>query len=104
MMNIIPGVYDLAYKFAAVLGIGLLIGAERERWLGMDRYSDANERNNLMKEIQYLGLLASNFVPNDRTEGKNLSRRLEELDEQEFSRLLEVLSHYCGAVGIAAGT
>src|ERR1035441_805355 len=29
-----PGVYDLAYRFAAALGIGLLIGAERERRKG----------------------------------------------------------------------
>ena len=29
-----PGIYDLAYKFAAALGIGLLIGAERERRRG----------------------------------------------------------------------
>lgn len=35
-MNIpsMPGVYDLAYRFAASLGIGLLIGAERERRKG----------------------------------------------------------------------
>ncbi len=33
-MNMTPGVYDLAYKFAAALGIGLLIGAERERRKG----------------------------------------------------------------------
>src|SRR5665811_67612 len=29
-----PGVYDLAYRFAAAVGIGLLIGAERERRKG----------------------------------------------------------------------
>jgi uncharacterized membrane protein (DUF4010 family) len=29
-----PGVYDLAYRFASALGIGLLIGAERERRKG----------------------------------------------------------------------
>lgn len=29
-----PGVYDLAYRFATALGIGLLIGAERERRKG----------------------------------------------------------------------
>lgn len=34
LMNITPGVYDLAYKFAVALGIGLLIGAERERRKG----------------------------------------------------------------------
>lgn len=34
LMNITPGVYDLAYKFAAVLGIGMLIGGERERRKG----------------------------------------------------------------------
>ena len=35
-MNIpsMPDVYDLAYRFAAALGIGLLIGAERERRKG----------------------------------------------------------------------
>src|ERR1022692_4175683 len=35
-MNIpsMPGVYELAYRFAAALGIGLLIGAERERRKG----------------------------------------------------------------------
>src|SRR5512133_3074453 len=35
-MNIpsLPGLYDLAYRFAAALGIGLLIGAERERRKG----------------------------------------------------------------------
>ena len=32
-MNIesMPGIYDLVFRFAAALGIGLLIGAERER-------------------------------------------------------------------------
>ena len=34
MLNITPGVDDLAYKFATALGIGLLIGAERERRKG----------------------------------------------------------------------
>jgi hypothetical protein len=29
-----PGIYDLAFRFAAALGIGLLIGAERERRKG----------------------------------------------------------------------
>ena len=29
-----PEIYTLAYKFAAALGIGLLIGAERERRKG----------------------------------------------------------------------
>ncbi len=35
-MNIpsMPGIYDFAYRFAAALGIGLLIGAERERRKG----------------------------------------------------------------------
>jgi uncharacterized membrane protein (DUF4010 family) len=34
VLNIIPGTEDLAYKFATALGIGLLIGAERERRKG----------------------------------------------------------------------
>ena len=34
MLNITPGVDDLAYRFATALGIGLLIGAERERRKG----------------------------------------------------------------------
>ena len=34
MLNITPGTEDLAYKFATALGIGLLIGAERERRKG----------------------------------------------------------------------
>ena len=34
VLNITPGVEDLAYKFATALGIGLLIGAERERRKG----------------------------------------------------------------------
>jgi hypothetical protein len=35
-MNIqsMPGIYDLVFRFAAALGIGLLIGAERERRKG----------------------------------------------------------------------
>ena len=35
-MNIqsMPGIYDLVFRLAAALGIGLLIGAERERRKG----------------------------------------------------------------------
>lgn len=34
MVNITPGIEELAYKFATAVGIGLLIGAERERRKG----------------------------------------------------------------------
>jgi len=72
-------------------------------WLREERYSDAAERDRLLNEVKELGLFPSDFVPNAKTEGKNLSRKLEELDAQEFSRLLEVFSRYWSGVSVAAG-
>lgn len=71
-------------------------------WLGRERFRDGDEQNHLLDDIKKLGLYPADFAPDDKTEGKNLSRKLGELDAQEFSRLLDVFSHYCGANSVAA--
>ena len=62
-----------------------------------ERYRDADERNDLLNEVKKLGLYPSDFVLDDNPEGKNLSRKLEELTDQEFSALIDVFSRYCRA-------
>jgi hypothetical protein len=69
-MNIpsMPGVYDLAYRFAAALGIGLLIGAERERRKGggalalPGRYPDLHDCFSVRRSELRIAGLTTNTV------------------------------------------
>jgi hypothetical protein len=77
------------------------------RWicyLGSHRYSSAEERDYLLQDLKSLGLYNPDFYPTPEMDGRTLARELADLSEDEFSKLLAILSKYCGdAKAIGAG-
>ncbi len=53
------------------------------------------ERNQFVGELKALGLLASDLDPRDVKSGKNLTRNLTDMREDEFRKMLDVFSYYC---------
>ena len=72
-------------------------------WLREQRYPDKLERDSFISDLKKAGMFPSDFALNPKTEGKNLSCKLGELDGQQFSALLDVFSRHCSGVGVAAG-
>jgi hypothetical protein len=72
-------------------------------WLRELRYPDRIQRDSFISDLKKAGMLPSDFTMNEKNEGKNLSRKLEDLEEQEFSALLKVFSQYCCGVSVPAG-
>lgn len=59
----------------------------------------AAQRNRLMEELKALRMLDAGFEPSEAGEGKMLTRKLTDLNEDEFRHLLEVLACFCGKSG-----
>ena len=72
-------------------------------WLREQRYPDRLQRDSFISDLKKAGMLPSDFTMNEKNEGKNLSRKLEDLEEQDFSALLKVFSQYCCEVSVPAG-
>ncbi len=61
------------------------------------RYAGRMEdRDRLLDALKDLGLFDPSIHPNEVVSGRNASRKVWELDENEFNRLLEILSGFCG--------
>jgi hypothetical protein len=56
----------------------------------------AEERDMLVNDLKALGMLDPDIVPGEVVSGRASTRKLSELDDNEFARLLDVLSRYCG--------
>lgn len=54
------------------------------------------ERNALINELKALQMLEQGIDPEEVASGRNLVRRLTELDGSEFEKLLDVVGMYCG--------
>lgn len=53
------------------------------------------ERNNLVKELKELSLLNKDLDPKLVVSGRNLNKKLFELNDEEIDKLLDVFSKYC---------
>lgn len=54
------------------------------------------ERDALINELKALQMLDQTIDPEEVVSGRNLARRLTELDGSEFEKLLSVVGMYCG--------
>ena len=54
------------------------------------------DRDRLLDALKALGLFDPSIDPNEVVSGRNASRKVWELDENECNRLLEILSGFCG--------
>ncbi len=70
---------------------------EEHKYLG-----SAEERDRLLDALNSLGLFDPSINPNEVISGRNLSRKVWELNESEFDRLLEILSGFCPTALAAA--
>ena len=60
-------------------------------------YADGEaERNQLVGELKGLGLLGPDLDPREVNSGRNLIRKLTDLTGDEFRKLLDVFSQFCG--------
>jgi hypothetical protein len=64
---------------------------EERRYLG-----GAEERDVLVNELKALEMLDPDIDPGEVVSGRTSTRKLSGLDDNEFARLLDVLSRYCG--------
>lgn len=66
-------------------------------YLDVKHYSGGSkERDELIAELKKLRLLDENLNPQKVISGRNLTRNLFELNEEEIEKLLSILSNYCG--------
>ena len=54
-----------------------------------------SERDNLVTDLKNLGLFGNDFNPELSKEGKELARKLSDLNEDEFDNFLHILKEYC---------
>jgi hypothetical protein len=53
------------------------------------------ERDRFVNELKALGLLDPDLDPREVKSGKNLIRKLTDMREEEFRKMLDLFSHYC---------
>ena len=63
---------------------------EDERYLG-----GARDRDKLVAELKELRMYDSDLDPGSVVSGRELTRELTELSEDEFTKLLDIFSHFC---------
>jgi len=59
-------------------------------------YADGDaERDRFVIELKGLGLLGSDLDPREVNSGRNLTRQITDLTDNEFRKLLDVFSQFC---------
>ena len=59
------------------------------------RYLEQGERDRFVEDLRKLKLYPSDFTAISIRDGKSLSIKLEDMDENQFAGFLEVLGRYC---------
>jgi hypothetical protein len=54
------------------------------------------ERNRLVKSLKDLQVLDQNLDPHEVVSGRNLTKKLDELSEDELQKILDIFAEYCG--------
>lgn len=58
------------------------------------------ERDRLVEELKGLGLYPADLDPQTVADGRNLTRSLTDLGDEEFAKVLDVCTRYCGRGGV----